>query len=267
MRNIVMVADLHTGHYTGLTPRPYQILPNPEGDPRGKYLLSAHKLWDWFEKKTVQARKEDGPFDLCICNGDLLDGRGERAGGLEIIIPDRKTQAKAAADAISFFDAKEYRLTYGTASHTGKEEDYEDITAEKLGAPKPGAELHLDIEGLIINARHKQPNTKSVASKFTGMAGEASRQLEWAMEDQAPLANVLIRSHTHRCYIIDEGSKRMYISTPALQGLGDKFGSREFGGLPISFGFITMKIHKGQVVKIKKWLAPLTMQAAHVEKL
>lgn len=266
MTRAIIIADTHCGHFTGLTPPRYQVKPL-ENSVRNKYIGAAAALWKWFADNIQKARR-DGPFDLCIMNGDAIDGRGERSGSTELIVVDRNEQCQMAADVLKFIDAKEVRMTYGTGYHTGKEEDFEAIVAEKAGVEHPHNELHLDINGCIIDAKHTMGNTKSVVSIYTALQGEFMRHKEWAFAGQQPFCDILIRSHIHRALIArDPGTGCTLISTPSLQGLGDKFGARAYGGLPVSFGFLVLNIEGKKKYSVQEHIAPLKMQAAHVEKI
>jgi hypothetical protein len=87
----------------------------------------------------------------------------------------------------------------------------------------------------------------------------------WSDYHLQPRANIIIRSHIHRCYYVGEpGSNFQGWVTPGLQGLGSKFGARECDGLPVAFGFLVIDI-----VDINRWfiravLAPGEMQKCDV---
>lgn len=267
MTRLLAFADTHVGHYCGLTPPPYQIEPAALDDPRSKYLINAAKLWRWWDTK-IHKVMDEKPIDIAIFDGDALEGKGERSGGCELITTDRERQAEMFASIIHGLNIKRLFMAYGTSAHGGKEEDWERVAAEKAGAESIGAEIHLDINDLIIEAKHTMSNTKSPISMYTPMQRERLIQSLWAEYGQQPNANIIIRAHTHRCLVMEDPNvEKFVVSLPGLQGLGSKYGSREYGGLPVSFGFVIIDIERKGQVSIKAYLAPLKMQAAHVTKI
>lgn len=232
-KKLLVLSDFHCGHVVGLTP-PHL---NPHYNDPKLQVASDYRdmLYSWFSN-TV---KTLGKFDAVVVNGDLIDGKGERSGGTEIIENDPQKQADMAVDIIKALDIDTVYLTYGTPYHTGKDTDYEDSVAKSLGC-KIESVLHLDLNGVIFNFRHKVGGSQVPHGRGTAILREQLWNQLWADRGEFPKAHVVVRSHVH--YHQYAGTfDHLAMITPALQGYGSKFGERQVGGT-IDFGFVTFEV-------------------------
>ena len=117
--NNIFIADTHCGHRTGLTP-PKWWLPDDDGFI-GKVARFQRELWSWFCSEIDSC----GPVDTCIHVGDVIDGKGFRSGGTELLTPDRAVQIQMAEIVFEEIGAKNNLIINGTPYHTGNEEDWE----------------------------------------------------------------------------------------------------------------------------------------------
>lgn len=236
-KRVGIISDLHCGHLAGLTPPEYQIELTKDDPRRNKLALIQRELWDEFYRIV----KANQPYDILIINGDCIEGKGERSGGTELISSDRKVQTDIAAQIIQTINAPINRMTYGTNSHTGKDEDWEDIVADKVGA-KIGSHEWLDINGLIFDIKHRVSSSVIPHGRLTALAREVLWNRLWHIRGLQPLADVLIRSHVHYYEeIVHDGCRA--VTTPSLQGMGSKFGARMCSGT-VDFGVITADVYK-----------------------
>lgn len=219
MRRVVVLSDLHCGHEVGLTPPDWQI------------AVIQGELWDTYAEMIEKLR----PIDVLIVNGDMIDGKGMRSGGTELITSDRQEQAEMATEAIAFTDATEIYLTYGTPYHTGKGEDWEAVVARNLGVPiEP--QLWVNVNGIVFDAKHFISASSVPHGRHTSIARDRLWNILWADMEQQPKSDVIIRSHVHY-FNFAGGSSWVAMTTPALQGLGSKFGSRIPSGT-VDFGLV-----------------------------
>ena len=265
-KRVLIISDLHSGHRVGLTPPRHQ--PKVDDDAphdMKKFAEMRVAMWNWFEKEINKIR----PIHKLICNGDMIEGKGVRSGSTELITADRNEQAIIAADAINFVSANEVWCTYGTGYHVGTDEDWENIVCDKVdNFQKIEAEGHYDINGLKVVCKHFIGNTSSPASRGTALSNAQIKQMLWALRGQQPLANLIVRSHVHRCFgIMDYGANFQAITTPGLQGLGTKFGSRQCDGLPIDFGFIILDIVSPQEWSVEARIMPMSYAECDINKL
>lgn len=222
-KRIIIVSDFHCGHKNGLR-------------------VNYGKHWQFFAEAVDGLR----PFDLCIANGDLIEGKGERTGGTELITADRNEQKRLAIEILRFINAREYVFTFGTSYHTGHEEDWEEQIADEFGA-KIGGQQFIDVNGLVFHVKHKISGSSVPHGRFTALARQKLWNLFWAERKETPRADVFIRSHVH--YFNYCGGRNWFaVITPGLQGWGSKFGERLCEGT-IDFGFIHF-----DVINRREWV-------------
>ena len=219
MKRVVVIADLHCGHRSGLTPPQYQYQDDAEEPLLAKFGEFQRALWEWYEK-TIAALQ---PIDTLIVNGDALDGKAEKSGGTELITSDRNAQVGMASESIKLAKAGKVYVIKGTGYHVGTDEDWEDVLADKIGAAHVGNHEWIDAEGVIIDCRHMVSGSTIPHGRYTAMARQALWNSLSAEREMQPKANIIIRSHRH-FYAYCGEMRWLAISTPALQGW-TKFGS------------------------------------------
>jgi len=244
-------ADFHCGHFAGLTPPEFQIPPNALNPKSIKISNTSQVLWNFYADKLYEL----GPFDFAIINGDLIDGRGEKSGGTELISPDRTNQQTMAVRVSKEIRAKEYYLTYGTPYHTGTKEDFEGGIAKELPGVNDGiapikGHLFPKIGGVQFDVKHKIGSSSIPHGSLTPLAKEILWNRICARSGEQPIADVLLRAHTHSFDQIDHDGCLAFI-LPGLQGFGSKYGVRQVSR-SVNFGFVTIDIEDGEVIGWKK---------------
>lgn len=226
-KRVVVVSDLHCGHIVGLTPPTWDAMREEVG---AEYLEKAYRqrrhIWDFYAKTLKELR----PIDVLICNGDAIDGSGERVAGREMLIPDKNEQAKMAAQCLQEARAKSYLLTYGTGYHTGKDVDFEKLVAQHLDAMKVESVGHLLVNNVAFQYRHYISGSQVPHTRATAIAREQLWNALWEARGEYPKADVILRSHVHYFRYTGDGDW-LGIVTPGLQGYGSIFGARTFSGL------------------------------------
>lgn len=232
----MVASDFHCGHWTGLTPVEFQIESMPFADFR-------KESWTWF-CNVVELMK---PFDYAIYNGDMIDGKQAKNGGLELLYSDRIEQVRMAVAIHNKIKPSKAIVIRGSKYHTGKEENFEDDFADRIGAKIYNRFLG-DIAGKIFDVRHKIGRS----SVPYGRATPLSRQIVWNRlreEKGGSKCDVVIRSHVHYHVHLEESGK-MAFTTPALQGASD-FGALECDG-EVDYGLIVLDIYTdGRILKHK----------------
>ena len=228
-----------------------------------KWRAINDELWFAFES----ALKELPPIDFILANGDLIEGKGKRSGGTELLTPDRNLQCSMA---VSVFDhlkpycnpAVEIIGTYGTPYHAGEYEDWEDQIAKTVGFRKMGSHEWYEVNGLVFDLKHAVGSSQVPYSRHTATAKEGTWNDIWAIEDMQPFADVILRSHVHY-FQYSGNSRRLQMTLPALQGMGSKFGARKCSGL-VDFGFIFFEIHGKNKYQWYPFIIPIKAQKAKV---
>lgn len=260
---VLIASDTHCGHDVGLTPPDFNWTP-PKAASHAEHKNHQFRsiAWDWFAKEIAAT----GPFDVAIWNGDLVDGKGEASEGSED--QEMPTQVDMAISVVRFVNAKRNYFVRGTPYHTGKSKTtWEDTVAGVIGG-EIGDEGHYILNGLSINAKHKIGNASSPVSRYTALGSSLVKQMLWAETGQQPKANLIIRSHIHRCSNVGDAmmNKAVWV-TPALQGLGSVYGGRQVDGLPVHFGFLVLRVWSVNEWDVDARIADIGMQAAHVVRI
>lgn len=232
-RRVIFIQDTHCGHLTGLTSHEYN-------DKTKAYYDFRTESWIWFNNVIEQMK----PFDYCVYNGDLIDGRQSKSGGMELLTNDRLEQVRMAVAIHNKINPVKSVVIRGTKYHTGKEENFEDDFADRINANIYDRFLG-DIAGKVFDVRHKIGRS-SVPS---GRLNPLSRQIIWSRlrdEKSGVKADVIVRSHVHYSVYIEE-SGIVAFTTPALQG-HSVYGSQECDG-EIDYGLRILDIYPdGRIV-------------------
>lgn len=233
-KRLFIGGDPHCGHRAGLTPPQFQLRGG-----YGKWEALEAELWEFWMEKLYKWK----PFDIAITNGDLTDGKGYRSGGSELITADRFKQAEICYHALKEIGANKYRFTFGTPYHSGMEEDFEIKVVDEFQKNGIDAEItghgFYEINGLNFDVKHKIANGMH-HTRATPLLKEIDANYFWSDEEIEPRANVVIRSHVHKSLQTWQDGRYGFI-TPALTGLGDKYGARQCSNL-VDFGFIVMDV-------------------------
>lgn len=243
-KQVVIIADKHCGHRVGLTPPWAQTQTAGSSHQRisKKFYHTQVALWDAYRAML----KRRGKIDILIVNGDSIDGRGEKSGSTELIAIDRKVQVDMAVSCIKEVGADTILMTRGTGYHTGTSEEYEDDIAEKVKATKIEDHGWYDINGVIFDVKHFIGGSSIPHGRATAIKRDQLWNLVWAERDEQPRGEsgkiVIIRSHVHY-FDYSGNSDYLAIITPALQGMGSKFGAKICSGT-VDFGLIYFDIEE-----------------------
>ena len=235
-KRMLVVSDFHSGHEVGLTPPKWNpMLDDPEwpGYTMAQYRAT---LYGNFLAMLEPLK----PIDICVANGDLIDGRGDRTGGSEVIVMDRILQGKMAAHVLREIGAPKLYITRGTDYHTGTEENWEELVAEELNAERIGDVINLDVNGLMFNFRHHVGGSQTPIGRATPLLREVLWNTLWHDRQDFPQADVIVRSHVHYNAVFGQPGQ-LVMTTPALQGYGTRYGERRLSGI-IDFGLVHFDI-------------------------
>jgi hypothetical protein len=206
------------------------------------------------------------PIDILIVNGDCIDGRGERSGSRELVSVDRREQVKMAVECIELVEAKHIVMTYGTPYHSGTSEDWEDQIADKVGADAIGGHEFVNVNGLIFDVKHKVGGSTIPHGRHTPIAKEKLWNIMWnEKEENQPNSDIIIRSHVHYFDFCGD-SRWLGMTTPALQGLGTIYGSRQCSGT-VDWGLVWFDVDKKGHYSWNYEVAEVVAQRAPVLKL
>ena len=225
---VLAMGDFHCGHLVGLTPPDWQV-----NKPSKRSVGEVQKmLWAEFTGMMKGLRKPD----LLILNGDLIDGRGEKSAGTELITTSLEEQCMISEDVIKYVNPKKIKMTFGTPYHCGRKEDEENRIMRGVGADSIEGHAFIDVRGTLFDVKHKVGSSGIPHGRANAIMKEKLWSDQWALHDGAPVADIVLRSHVH--YHTYAGNPDFLAMTlPSLQGPGSKYGIRECSGL-IHFGLV-----------------------------
>lgn len=202
---------------------------------------------------------------MLLVNGDVIEGRNERAGGAELLTNDRNLQCEMGIKSIKEWNARQILMTFGTNYHvSGDAEDFEYNIARELDAEIEGR-LFFKLEGMTIDARHKVSTSAIPHGRATGLLREVMWALIKEAEGEWPKVDIVIRSHSHY-HLWIESHKKVAFTTPALQLSRGRYGSREMSGTT-HWGAIRLTISNGQIIGRDIELCQLSANRPKVIKL
>jgi hypothetical protein len=179
--------------------------------------------------------------------GDMIDGRGEKSGGTELVTLDTNEQNEMAIQSLEEVKAKKIVGVYGSPYHTAPGyADNEDAIADAFGAKfKIGAREFPDINGVVFDLQHKVGKTSIPHGQHTMVAKAQLWNMIWASRDMQPKAKIVLRAHIHD-FTECQNSMGQAMSCPALEW-STKYGSRIVQG-HVSMGLLSFDIsEKGEV--------------------
>ena len=230
MKKVLLTCDQHAGHQGGLTPPAFQY--KADDWQLKKYAELQVIVWNWFVKQVRQI----GPVDLHVNVGDGIDGKAPKNAGIELITTDRYKQCRMAAEGIRLIKTKKRIIVRGTKYHTGEGENWEDVLAGMVDADKVGWHEWADVDGTILDFRHKMSKAPSAPTK------EAIANILWAEKGVQPISDILFRAHVHK-FVYRGDARRLVMTLPCLQAFSE-YGVANISDT-IDMGMVYVECHKG----------------------
>lgn len=153
-------------------------------------------------------------------------------------------------------------LSHNTGYHTGDEEDWEDAIFREVKARSIKAHNWVQVRGLVFDCKHHLGSSGVPHARATAISRERLWNILWTEHAEAPKGDVIIRSHVHY-FNYAGGSNWLGMSTPALQGLGTKYGGRRCSGT-VDFGFVHFDVAKDGSYTWEKHIAKIPAQNSGV---
>jgi hypothetical protein len=229
---------MHSGHVVGLTPPSWHDVPSKTAS-KARIKLAEFRQRTFSEYYNIV--KSLQPIDVLLVNADCIDGRGEKSGQTELITSNRDRQCDMAIELIKLVKAKQTVMTYGTGYHCGSIEDYEDQIAKEVKATKIGGHEWVEVNGVVFDLKHKVGASSVPHGRMTSIARENLWNILWSERKESPRSNVIVRSHVHY-HNYCGGDNWLALTTPALQGPGSKYGTRQCSGT-VDFGVVHFDVN------------------------
>jgi len=199
---LVVVSDLHCGSTLGLYP-PEMMLDDEHSYSTGTPQKALYAHWRGFWEHFVPSVTRGKPFSVVV-NGDAVEG--DHHNTAQIVSKNLLDHAKIAAELLRPVAAvaESIEIIRGTESHVGASGQYEEALAIMLGVPMRGGthsrwELWAEMGKWLIHIAHHIGTTSSSAYEHSALSRELVANLvESAQWGERP-ADMIIRSHRHRC--------------------------------------------------------------------
>jgi hypothetical protein len=240
MKRILVISDLHCGHRAGLTPPEFWF---PENGHMARWGALQRETWRWFEDTIKRLQ----PVHGVVWCGDLIEGKGHRSGATELVTADRIAQTAMARAAVNATHSGLHHFVYGTPSHTGEDEDFEQLirTAEEAGIE---GHAYIDVDEVRIDAKHKVGGSTIPHGRYTAIAREKLWADLWELTgyiEKRTGPMFICRGHVHYCKMIqdydDIRGPAIGMTLPTMSGPGSKYGIRQCSGV-INMGLVELQI-------------------------
>lgn len=260
---LLPTGDWHVGHHFGLTPPVAWESADPRYPRRAKRRAFQKALWGAFDAAIAPLR----PVGTLLLGGDCIEGKGERSGSRELLTPDRNEQIELAAAIVDFIKPRKVRVVYGTAYHTGRDEDFEDQLVDRIKCTRNvaiGGHGFYEVNGCTIDDKHFTRGSDSPRGRFAGLAGDQEWNELWAGRGRQPKANIILRHHVH--FFAYCGGERWLAATVPAFCYGSAFGIRICRGW-VDVGLLHFDIFKDGSFAWAPTLADFPLLKARVESL
>lgn len=247
-KRVLILSDLHCGHNLGLT--------HPDYFNHFKEIQQVG--WDFYSKNI----KKLGKIDLCIVNGDAIEGRGAKES-MQHNTTNISEQQQIAISCLEKANAKKYVFLRGTPYHVSNDFECEDAIADHFGAEIFDSRK-IEVNGCLLHCRHTTGKSGTAYASITSLQRSAVVQILNDVESGGVKADIYIRSHAHEYDLVDRELFTAFI-TPGLQFKGTNFGRKCTGFY--SYGFMWMDIRSKKDFDIHKEILPLTGGDYKVEEI
>jgi hypothetical protein len=257
-QRIAVLGDFHSGHVYGLA------VPDE--------CINSFQLKGWnFMAKGIQ---KYAPYDRFFMMGDLIDGRGKKNGGMEVISPSLKKQADMAINCIKELRRlakSDPKITFvrGTPYHTDGPENWEDIVAKDFRNHCGNNEENIfnsilvDVGGVVFDLKHHIGSGTMPQTRVGAPAREIVQAMLKENYQGDPKADCFIRAHVHNHTLVNILGRIAY-TNPALQ-INSDFGELRCNGI-IDYGFTVIEVENGKIARIVPVIARTPIKERMVVK-
>lgn len=217
MTRVLVLSDLHVLSHVGLA------LPQVS-DPNYNLSYAANDVQMFLFEKWCMMRNSVGHVDLCIVNGDIVEGENVADRGRGVVTTNIHAQSYVATTLLKMIDADVFYFTDGSKYHTGQTSG-DQIVCDLMGGLWLGDHQFIKVEDITLHLRHKINYSSLPYSRCTPQRKEA-----FIMKGQGVNVDIFVRSHTHK-FNFSGDSNDMTINTPCWKGL-DHFMNQHSQEMP-----------------------------------
>lgn len=208
MKSILILSDIHAGSMVGPMPDEYY-------DRDYDYTYTANTVQSYLFGQWRAMADRVGHVDICIVNGDVVEGVNRFEEGIGVVSTNMMTQCGIAKDLLSMLSVGKFYFTSGSGYHTKKNTNHDRVVCDMMHGEWIGTHGFINVEEVKIHARHWQSYSSVPYGRCTAQRKEAYVNRTNGMD-----IDVYVRSHTHRYYYSGD-SNDISINTPSWKGLDD----------------------------------------------
>lgn len=234
-KRVLILSDLHCGNIFGLTPPEYQ-----------NHFREIQQIgWKFYTDNI----KKLGKIDLCILNGDLLDGPGKK-DTRQHITTDMREQVNIAIEALKIVPAKKFVFIRGTCFHVTTDRENEDDIAKHFNSEIYDSKK-INVNGCVIHCKHSVGKGSTVYGSVTPLQSTSALHMLTDISAENTPADIFVRSHIHEYNMVDREIFTA-VTTPCLQFKGMAYG-RKYSSF-YSYGMVWFDIRGKKDFDVNKIL-------------
>lgn len=229
---IIFLEDTHCGHHGGYVPKCYR--------------QEAYPLQEEYSGWVDEIINKFKPYDVLFSVGDMVEGKGSKSEGVELLTSDMSMQKKYAVELIESVGAPKIYMVSGTPYHVGRGENWEKEIAVGVNAMAFEPELMVDVNGKMFDLKHHNASSSVPHSTTSGIL----KQGMWLKLKEYDF-DVVVRAHNHKFGYVYDGKKH-YLMLPGLQ-YNSRFG-KEIITRDVDYGIVIMDIKANGIITIQEFL-------------
>jgi hypothetical protein len=217
LKRVLILSDLHVGSLVGLT------LPE-EYDNYNCITYHATDVGKFLFDKWCEMRNIVGHVDLCVINGDSVDGSNSKSSGTGLYTPDIHAQATTCAKLLQMIDCETFLFTDGSPYHTGRFKggiSGDQLVCDMLNGSWLGLWDTIEVEGIALHVQHYDSVSSVPYSRCT-----TQQKNSLLMKAQNTTSDIYVRSHTHK-FVFSGNSSDLTIGTPCWKGIDEYIGKQK----------------------------------------
>ncbi len=259
-KSFYIVSDIHDGSITAV------CSPDPEiqekgTDPYKPNTLQKELCHIWTEAIDDLEQKPN----LCVVNGEPVDGANKKQGGNQSWTTNLFDQAKDSVKLLKLIPAKDFLFIRGSGYHVQLDgTPIESFIAEMMGGVKfsslSGIKsnswywANVELNGKIFSFTHHLPYAKFFAYRATPLAKEMA--LMALDKGRSMKYDVIVRSHVHY-YMQVRSAHTIAFTTPAWKYPDGHLTRGGLGGIYPDIGGIEVIVESNGQIIIKEHITEL----------
>lgn len=258
-KSLYIVSDIHDGSITAICSDHPEVQEKGENYKPNKLQKELYRIW-------IEAIDElDQKPNLCVVNGEPVDGGNKKQGGNQSWTTSLYDQAVDAKKLLSKIPAKEFLFIRGSGYHVNIDgTPIESFVSELMGGIKYSSLegisanswywANVELNGKLFSFTHHLPYAKFFAYRATPLAKEMALM---ALDKGRSLKyDVIVRSHVHY-YMRVHSAHTIAFTTPAWKYPDGHLTRGGLGGIFPDIGAIEVIVEPNGEIVIREHITEL----------